>query len=143
MAKPRKMKAVSLIVEYVILFMFGIMIFISCVSVFSNYEKHFRSISMDDQLSEVRQYVESGIIKLAEKEKEDSSVALSIPKKAGNEYYRIELSSQGLNVTSLDTKVTKHSSVCNLAQNIELKGRVISSAGSMIIYKTGNQIIIS
>jgi len=143
MAGPRRMKAVSLIVEQVILFIFGIIIFATCVSVFSNYEAHFKSLSMEDQLSEVSEYVETSIIKMAEKEQDASSISLAIPKKAGSEYYKIELSGQGLNVSSMESGIAKQSSICNLTLNYVMKGRVISSAGSMIIYKTGNQIIIS
>jgi len=137
------MKAVSVIFEHAILFMFGIVIFISCVSFFSSYEVHFKSLSTEDQLSEVREYVESNMVKLVEREG-DSSVEISIPRKAGSDYYKIELSNQGLNVTSLETGVTKHSPIYNLSQNFKfMDSKAISSAGNVIIYKTGNQIKIS
>ena len=74
---------------------------------------------------------------------EDSSVILKIPKKIGNENYMIELSSDGLNLTSINTKVSKHSSLYSLNETFSLSGKVASGAGSVIIYKTGNQIIIS
>jgi len=138
------MKGVSVIIEYTLLFMFGIIIFISSVSVFGNYEAYFNSVSVNDQLIEISEYVGSNIIKLAEMGNvEDSSIILKIPKKIGNDNYMIELSSTGLNVTSTATKVYKHSSLYSLNETFSLSGKVASGAGSVIIYKTGNQIIIS
>ena len=138
------MKAVSVIIEYVLLFMFGIIILISCMSVFSNYDAYFNSVSVNDQLTGISEYLGSNIIKLAEMGAvEDSSVILKIPKKIGNENYMIELSSQGLNLTSISTKVSKHSALYGLNETYSLNGRVASGRGELIIYKTGNQIIIS
>jgi CTP-dependent riboflavin kinase len=139
------MKAVSMIFEYALLFMFGIIIFISSVGVFSSYETYFNSVSVDDQLTIVREYMSSSIIKLAEmSSREDSSMVVTIPKKiGGDEGYMIELSAQGLNVTSASTHVSKHSDLFNLSRTMDLSGRVVSGAGSVKIYKTGNQIIIS
>ncbi|MCX6814234.1 MAG: hypothetical protein NTY20_01075 [Candidatus Aenigmarchaeota archaeon] len=138
------MKAVSTIIEYTLLFMFGIIIFISSISVFGNYDAYFNSVSVNDQLIKISEYVGSNIIKLAEMGSgEDSSVILKIPQKIGNENYMIELSSQGLNMTSIITKVSKHSGLYNLNETFSLSGKVVSGAGSVIIYKTGNQIIIS
>jgi hypothetical protein len=139
------MKGVSVIFEYALLFMFGIIIFISSVGVFRSYEMYFNSVSADDQLTEVREYVSSNIIKLAEMSSdEESSMVVTIPKKiGGNEGYMIELSGQGLNVTSMNTYISKHSGLFNLSRTMDLGGRVVSGAGSVKIYKTGNQIIIS
>jgi len=135
----------SMIFEYALLFMFGVIIFISSVAVFRSYESYFTSVSTNDQLEEVNEYVSSNIIKLAEMSGgEDSSVVLWIPKKiGGNEGYTMELSGTGLNSTSLLTRVSKHSELFNLSKSINLSGMVISGSGSVIIYKTGNQIIIS
>jgi hypothetical protein len=139
------MKAVSMIFEYALLSMFGIIIFISSVGVFRSYEIYFSSVSTNDQLAEVSEYVSSNIIKLAEMGSgEESSVILGIPKKiGGDEGYMIELSSQGLNITSMNTRISEHSDLYNLSRTMSLSGKVMSGAGSVIIYKTGNQIIIS
>lgn len=138
------MKAVSALIEYVLLFMFGVVILISSVSVFGSYESYFNYMSVNDQLIEISEYLGSNIIKLAEMgSMEDSSIVLKIPKKIGNENYKIELSSQGLNLTSLTTGISRHSSLYNLNETFSLSGNVVSGAGSLIIFKTGNQIIIS
>jgi hypothetical protein len=143
-SRSNRMKAVSMIIEYSLLFLFGIIIFISSVSVFGNYDAYFNSMSVNDHLIEISEYVSSNIIKLAETGSgEDSSVILTIPKKIGNENYMIELSSQGLNLTSVVTKASKYSSLYNLNGTYSLSGKVVSTAGSVMIYKTGNQIIIS
>jgi hypothetical protein len=142
--RSNRMKAVSVIIEYTLLFMFGIIIFISSISVFGNYDAYFNSVSVNDQLTGISEYLGSNIIKLAEMGTgEESSVILKIPKKIGNENYMIELSSDGLNLTSINTKVSKHSSLYSLNETFSLNGKVVSGAGSVIIYKTGNQIIIS
>ena len=150
----RNMKAVSVLIEYMLLFMFGIIIFISSVSVFTNYNSYFNSVSVNDQLIEISEYVSSNIIKLAEMGSgEDSSVTLKIPKKIGTEgglmdsirgeEYILELSNQGLNLTSTLTKVSKYSGLYSLNETFSLSGKAVSGSGSVIIYKTGNQIIIS
>jgi hypothetical protein len=144
MKKRRRMKAVSLVFEYTLLFMFGVIILLSSISVFMNYEGYFTRMGINDQLIEVREYIISNIIKLSEKEDcMDCSFRLSVPKKVGNEHYFIELSSQGINVTS-GSGISKSSQIFNLTESgIELKGKAVSGAGRVIIYKTGNQIIIS
>jgi len=150
----RNMKAVSVLIEYMLLFMFGIIIFISSVSVFTNYNSYFNSVSVNDQLIEISEYVSSNIIKLAEMGSgEDSSVTLKIPKNIGTEgglmdsirgeEYILELSNQGLNLTSTLTKVSKYSGLYSLNETFSLSGKAVSGSGSVIIYKTGNQIIIS
>jgi hypothetical protein len=138
------MKGVSMIIEYTILFMFGIIILISCLSVFTSYETYFNSVSVNDQLTAIGEFVGSNVIKLAETSSgEDSSVTVKIPKRVGSEGYTIRLSAQGLNVTSEITKVSKPSTLYGLNQTFAFSGNVSSGAGSVIIYKTGNQIMIS
>jgi hypothetical protein len=138
------MKGVSMIIEYTILFMFGIIILISSLSVFTSYETYFNSVSVNDQLIAIGEYVGSNVIKLAETGSgEDSSVTVKIPKRIGSENYVIELSAQGLNMTSEITRVSKQSTLYGLNQTFTFSGRVSSGAGSVIIYKTGNQIMIS
>jgi hypothetical protein len=142
--RSNRMKAVSMIIEYSLLFLFGIIIFISSVNVFGNYDAYFSSVSVNDHLNEISEYMSSNIIKLAETGSgEESSIILKIPKKIGNENYMIELSSGGLNITSINTRVSKSSSLYNLNSTYILSGKAVSTAGSVIIYKTGNQIIIS
>ena len=138
------MKGVTMIIEYTILFTFGIIILISSMSVFRNYETYFNSVSVNDQLTAIGEYVGTNVIKLAETGAgEDSSVTVKIPKRIGSENYVIELSSQGLNMTSEATRVSKQSGLYGLNQTFTFSGRVSSGAGSVIIYKTGNQIMIS
>jgi hypothetical protein len=138
------MKGVSLIMEYALLFMFSVAIFLACVGFFNSYQAHFNEVGVRDQVSKVTEYIESSIIKMSERAAdEDSSLRLAIPKKAGNEDYRIDLSPNGLNVTSLNTYFVKHSDLFNIGKNIGLQGRALSTSGSIVIYKTGNKIIIS
>ena len=55
-----------MIIEYTILFMFGIIILIASMSVFTNYETYFNSVSVNDQLTAIGEYVGTNVIKLAE-----------------------------------------------------------------------------
>lgn len=139
--EKRRMKAVSLIFEQALLFAFGVTIFIACIAAFNNYGSYFSSIGSNDQLTELSEYVSSNIIKLSEREGE-SSLKVTVPKKILSESYIMELSSQGLNITIPATKAYRSTSLFNMNQSYELKGRVVSTAGNMIIIKTGNQIII-
>jgi len=138
------MKGISMIIEYTILFMFGIIILISSLSVFTSYETYFNSVSVNDQLIAIGEYVSTNVIKLAETAPgEDSSITVKIPKRIGSETYIIRLSSQGLNLTSEITRVSKQSTLYGLNETFSFSGNVSSGAGSLIIYKTGNQIMIS
>ena len=142
--RPGRMKAVSMIFEFALLFMFGIIIFISSVSVFNNYQSHFNDVTAQDQLSKVGEYLNSNIVKLSEMQSgEDASLSVKIPKEVGNERYTIELSAEGLVLTSATTKISQRSALFNLSQSFSLSGKTTSGAGTVIIYKTGNQIILS
>jgi hypothetical protein len=138
----KRMKAASLIFEQALLFAFGVIIFISCIAAFNNYQSYFNSVGAIDQLTEVSEYIGSNIIKMSERPDEESSIKVQLPKKIASEIYVIELSSDGLNVTTSDTKTCKTSALFNLNQTFGMSGRVVSTAGNMIIIKSGNQIII-
>lgn len=139
--KRKKMKALSLIFEHVLLFMFSVIIFISSLALFRGYESSFNELTVKDQLTEIGEYISSNIIKLSERE--EASIKIRIPTRAGNEFYIVYLSNTGLNLTSMDTNITRHFDLYNINKSLELKGRVVSSSGNSMIYKTGNQIIIT
>jgi hypothetical protein len=138
------MKGVSVVMEYALLFMFSIVIFLGCVAYFNSNQESYNYVGVRDHISRVTEYIESGIIKMSERAPgEDSSLRLAIPKKVGQEDYRVELSAQGLSVTSIITHFTKHSDLFNIGKDFQLEGRALSTSGSIVIYKTGNRIIIS
>lgn len=141
MTKNRRMKAQSLVFEQVMLFVIGIAILIICFSIFTTYQDYFLSVSVNDQLEEVRNLIVFNILKLSEKEDEvESSITLPISKNVGSEAYKVELSENGLNVTSLASGVSKFSNVYGLNESFEFSGRIVSTLGRIIIYKTGKRI---
>jgi hypothetical protein len=139
------MKAASTIIEYSLLFLFGIVILISSVAAFNNYQVYFTSVGTSDQLGAVTEYVGSNIVRMAQMGgQEESSVVVKIPKRiGGSESYVMELYNGGLNATSASMNITKHSDLYRLGSSFVMKGRVVSGRGEVMIYKTGNQIIIS
>ncbi|HJW96573.1 MAG TPA: hypothetical protein VJ485_00240 [archaeon] len=141
----KRMKATTIIIEYSLLFLFGIVILISSVATFNNYQVYFSSVGTSDQLGAVTEYVGSNIVSLAQMGgQEESSVVVKIPKRiGGSESYIMELYPGGLNTTSVTTNITKHSDLYGLGNSFAMKGRVVSGRGEVMIYKTGNQIIIS
>ncbi len=141
MTKNRRMKAQSLVFEQVMLFVIGISILIICFAIFATYQDYFLSVSVNDQLEEVRNLIVFNILKLSEKEDEvESSITLPISKNVGSEAYKVELSENGLNVTSLVSGVSKFSNVYGLNESFEFSGRAVSTSGRIIIYKTGKRI---
>lgn len=137
MAKNRRMKAQSLIFEQVMLFAVGIFIFIVCFAIFTAYQSHFLSVSVNDQLEEVRNAIVFNILKLSEKDDMvESIITLPIPKNVGSEGYKVELSENGLNVTAFFSGISKFSNLYGLNESFELNGKAMSTNGRVIIYKT-------
>ncbi len=137
------MKAQSLIFEQVMLFAVGIILFIICLAIFTIYQNHYRSVGLDDKLDELKEWIASNIIKVAENgENVNITISLKIPRTIENEAYIIRLDSNGLNITT--RKKSKFSSLYNLNKSFELGGkRIISTEGGFIIYKKENKIILT
>ena len=134
------MKAQSTIIEQVLLFAISVVIFIMCFAVFMGYQDYFLSIGINDQLENTRNLIALNIIRLSEKGLADSSITIPISKNAGNEPYKIELSENGLNVTSLFSGVSKVSSLYGLGESFGFDGKAVSTAGRVVIYKKENEI---
>ena len=144
MQKTRKQrKSQTVIFEQVILFGIGVSIFLTCFVFFNLYQDYFVSISLNDQLGQMKSWVSSHILKLTENRDANSSVILEIPKRIGGEEYEIQLSDEGINVTSYYTKTEKKSQLFNLSNEYKLSGKVRSMRRRFVIYKKGNEIIIS
>ena len=136
-----KRKGQSVVFENVLIFTAGVVIFIVSYTVFSAYQAQFTMMGVDSQLSEIRDHITSHILILSGKEDINSSVTIQIPRTVATEHYVIELYSGGLNVTSANTQITKHSSLFNLSLSLTPK-RIPSSSGKITIYKRGNRINI-
>lgn len=136
-----KMKAQVLIFEQVMLFVIGVGIFVVCFVVFITYQDYFLSVSVNDQLENVRNLISFNILKLSEKEDEvESFITLPISKNVVGEAYKIELSENGLNVTSLVSGISKFSNLYALNESFNFSGKVVSTVGRIIIYKKEKRI---
>ena len=139
----RLKKAQTPIFESVILFATGVLIFIIFVSVFNIYQEFFLSVTMRDQLEEVNSFVTSNILQIALKDV-DSIITIQIPKTVGTEGYIINITGDGINITTIDTQASSFSSLFNLSERFNISGdRIISKRGRIIINKQGDRIILS
>ncbi len=136
-------KAQSLIFEQVILFSIGVVIFIMCFAVFNIYQNYFSSVGINDQLDQIRSWVSSNILKLVENRDANSSMILEIPRRLAGEEYEIEINGEGIRVMSYLTQTEKQTPLFNLSNQYTLSGKVVSTGRRFIIYKRGNEIIIS
>ena len=136
-------KAQTMIFEQVILFTIGVTIFVMCFAAFNVYQDYYESVSLNDQLGQLKSWVSSHIIRITENPEADASIILDIPRRIAGEEYEIELSDEGITIASFLTKTYKKSSLFNLTQQYNFSGRITSTGRTFIIYKKGNEIIIS
>ena len=140
-SNKRRMKAQGAIFEQVMLFVMVVTIFIMYFAVFNIYEGYFMSVGTNDQMTQMKNYISSGILRVASREDAvESSITLKIPKKIGNRAYIIKLSNKGLNITCPSMGISKHSELYNINESMGLSGDVMSLGGKVIIYKKGNEI---
>jgi len=151
MGKTGKKRGASFVLEQVILFMFGIVIFTVCFFVFSSYQSYFTELSIKTQIEEVKDVILYNIVKLSEKDiNTTSSIRINfceqpgtgcLPRRIGGEEYMISLSQKGLNITTV-SGASASSNLYNLNETMNMSGSVLSSYGSFLIYKRGNEIIL-
>jgi len=139
----RKLSGQSLIFEQVLLFGIGVGIFVTLFVAFGVYQMYFSDMSVNNQLSEIKDVVVLNIIRLTEKENVTANFMMEIPRRVGDEGYEITLSNSGLVVRSLISDVTKTSSLYGLNETYNMSGSVMSVFGRFIIYKKENKIILS
>lgn len=139
----RKLSGQSLVFEQVLLFGIGVGIFVTLFAAFAVYQMYFSDMSINNQLSEIKDVVVLNIMRLTDKENITASVMLDIPRRVGDEGYEIRLSSNGLVVRSLISGTEKTSSLYGLNQTYNMSGSVMSVLGRFIIYKKENKIILS
>ena len=138
------MKAQTLVFERVLLFFIGVIIFVVCFAVFTNYQDYFLGIGTDDQLEDVGNYISYNILRLAEKGAgEEAEIKVSIPPMIGNEQYTVILTNAGLEIITAKTEKNIFLKLYGLNETFEFGGeRVISSRGEFLIYKKQNRIIL-
>ena len=145
MQSQHNMKAAATIFERVMLFMVGVIIFIACFAIFSNYQSYFLEISTEDQLDNVGNHITTNIIKIAEKKNvTEAKISIKIPPRVGNEAYIIRLSSTGLNITTAVSLQSRSFRLYGLNESYSLGGDSIisTSVSEILIYKKANRIIL-
>lgn len=135
-----KRKGQTLVFEQVLIFGIGVAIFATSFALFVMYQNHYTSSSTQDQITGVKEYVLSSIIKICEKDEMNSSVVLPIPKTIGNNFYRVSLSPAGLNVTA--EGASDFSPLYGLDKKFDFSGMVVSDLGKIVIYKSGNSVFL-
>jgi hypothetical protein len=136
-------KAQSMIFEQVIIFAIGVVIFIICFATFNIYQGYFTTASLNDQLGQMKSWISSNIINLIENGDANSSIILDVPRRIGDEEYEVVLSDAGIRITSVVTRTRKESPLFNFSTIYNFSGSATSTGRKFIIYKKGNEIIIS
>lgn len=133
-------KGQMLVFEQVLMFSIGVAIMIMAFALFTMYQNYYTSSTAGDQMTEVKEYVLSSIIKACESEA-NVTMILTIPKTVSNSYYKISLSNAGLNVTLEPSSGSgDFSPLYGLNETFEFSGMVISDLGKIVIYKSGNLV---
>ncbi len=139
----RKAKGQILVFEQVLIFSIGVVILIISLSLFMMYQTYYLSTTTQDQLSEVKEYVLSSIIKISSEKDMNASFVLTIPKTVGSAFYKISLSNSGLNITiEPEGKAGDFSTLYGLNDSFNFTGRAVSDMGKVVIYKRDNWIIL-
>jgi len=138
-----KAKGQILVFEQVLIFSIGVIILITSFALFMMYQSFYLSSTTQDQLSEVKAYVLSSIIKLSEEKEMNSSIVISIPKRISNNLYKISLSPIGLNMTLIpENQAQDFSALYGLNKTFDFGGMVVSDLGKIVIYKRGYAITL-
>jgi len=137
-----KLKGQTIVFEQVLLFTIGIVVLISSFSLFVMYQNYYTSATNADHIAEVKEYVLSSIMKLSENREFNSSAIVKIPQTINNEYYRISLTNDGLNISLTTSKMNDFSRLYGLNKTFSFGGTVTSGRGKIVIYKRGDSIII-
>lgn len=128
-----------MVFELVLIFSVSIVIVTILYSAFSSYQDYYTSVGSGDSLNKVKQLISLHIIELAKKDS-DSWTTVKIPDRIINDIYVVELSTDGLNVSTRDA--FRSSPMYGLSTIYTLSGKVPSINGRITIYKTQDQIII-
>jgi len=129
-----------LVFEQVLMFSIGVAIMIMAFALFTMYQNYYTSATASDQMTEVKEYVLSSIIKACESDA-NVTMILTIPKTVSNSFYKISLSNAGLNVTLEPPSGSgDFSPLYGLNETFEFSGMAISDLGKVVVYKNGNLV---
>ncbi|RLJ09314.1 MAG: hypothetical protein DRP13_00480 [Candidatus Aenigmatarchaeota archaeon] len=135
-------KSQTMIFEHFLLFTISIAIFITSFAVFNSYQSYFSSVAFNDQLNGIKDYISSNLLKIS-LIPENTTMILQIPKRAGNEFYVINLTNTGLNITAEPSNRFVFSELFYLNASFNFSGFIEPGRESIIISKKGNNIFVS
>ncbi len=136
------MKGQTMVFEQFLLFTMGVILFVMLAAVFMIYQSYFEDVTVNDQLRVVRDSVASNVIKLSEKGESEATVEMEIPRTIGNGPYSLELNQNGLMVSTPDEQYA-NTPLFGLGSQYVLGGSALSTEGLVVIYRKGDNIIIS
>ncbi|MCX6818016.1 MAG: hypothetical protein NTU57_04100 [Candidatus Aenigmarchaeota archaeon] len=137
----RRRKGQMLVFEQVLMFTIGVTIMIMAFALFTMYQNYYTSSTASDQMTEVKEYVLSSIIKACENRDANVTMILTIPKTVSNSFYKISLSNAGLNVTLEPSSGSgDFSPLYGLNETFVFSGMAISDLGKVVVYKNGNLV---
>jgi len=138
--EPAERKGQMLVFEQVLMFSIGVAIMIMAFALFTMYQNYYTSSTASDQMTEVKEYVLSSIIKACESEA-NVTMILTIPKTVSNSFYKISLSNAGLNITLEPSSGSgDFSPLYGLNETFVFSGMAISDMGKVVVYKNGNLV---
>ena len=122
------------------MFSIGVAIMIMAFALFTMYQNYYTSSTASDQMTEVKEYVLSSIIKACESDA-NVTMILTIPKTVSNSFYKISLSNAGLNITLEPSSGSgDFSPLYGLNETFVFSGMAISDMGKVVVYKNGNLV---
>jgi len=123
------------------MFTIAVTIFIIYFATFTIYQEYYLTSGVNDQLTEIKSYMSTHILKVAVTDA-NTTTLLIVPRYVANERYKVELSDNGITLTSLSSMTTQQTSLLNLNKTISFSGQVTSGSGKITLLKRGNEIRI-
>jgi hypothetical protein len=136
-----KTKGQTLVFEQVLIFSISVAIFVVSFALFAMYQNYYTSSSSQDQITGVKEYILSSIIKVCEKKDTNSSIVLSVPRTIGSRFYRISLSPAGLSL-AIEGMASDFSPLYGLNETFDFSGRAVSDSGKIVVYKSGTSVFL-
>gem|GEM_PF-1940315 len=128
--------------EQIVLFSLAVSIFIATYFIFNSYTSVYAEFAEYDQLEQIKETVANSILSLLLSTNSSSSIVVKIPKFAGQKPYFIALRENGLYVYVRNGRESFSNLYFMNKTYTFKKSTILSGRGKLIIYKTGNSIIL-
>lgn len=141
----RNKKAASVLIEQIFVLMFGILILIMIITVFTTLRTKSFDFVAASQFGSIASYVHNGVI-IAEQSmrvSDTGKVFLDLPDRVVDRAYRIEIKNNAINVTDLAGAINASKTLFNITASVS--GNVSSGGGGRIFLfynRTANSITL-